>query len=386
MRWVHEAARQPSRRLGAACTPRRDDASCCRAFRSRATPICCRSRDRGDCATRRVTGGLAYGRQLAGRRLLLLTEDGYAFSQVERYLRAACAAGGASARGAGGAAAATGGRRVAPTAAGGGASRLAPTRAGRVDAQMTAVIETLAAAGLRRRLRLRRPRRSALLDRSRAAAVARRVRPTCRRESSPLPVDWSTLRRRWPHRPARQPARRAACSRCPAASSRTWPKSARQRLAATRQSPPPASRRRSGCRPRRRPPGGYCLELEARADASRRAPPRRSPAPPVWITSPPLAVPPGHACRDHGLGARRRDADRLGRPAADLRLDRRRGVGACGSRRRRSWTPFRLVRAAPPGAECRVTIALGGVGRAQVDSLRVPAHSAAERCHAAASR
>jgi hypothetical protein len=34
-----------------------------------------------------------------------------------------------------------------------------------------------------------------------------------------------------------------------------------------------------------------------------------------------------------------------------------------------SWAPFRLVRAAPAEGELRVTIALGGVGRAQVDCL-----------------
>jgi hypothetical protein len=34
-----------------------------------------------------------------------------------------------------------------------------------------------------------------------------------------------------------------------------------------------------------------------------------------------------------------------------------------------SWAPFRMIRAAPPGGEVRVTIALGGIGRAQVDSL-----------------
>jgi hypothetical protein len=34
-----------------------------------------------------------------------------------------------------------------------------------------------------------------------------------------------------------------------------------------------------------------------------------------------------------------------------------------------SWTPFKMLRAATPGSELRVTVALGGVGRAQIDAL-----------------
>jgi hypothetical protein len=114
--------------------------------------------------------------------------------------------------------------------------------------------------------------------------------------------------------------------------------------------------------------GGYCLELEARQTAAIDTPPAIA-TPPVWMTSPPVTVPAGHLIEVIGL-VRISEApigsadpllifDSIGGEEAALRFDEA-----------RSWTPFRLVRAAGPATECRVTVALGGVGRAQIDGLR----------------
>jgi hypothetical protein len=112
--------------------------------------------------------------------------------------------------------------------------------------------------------------------------------------------------------------------------------------------------------------GGYCLELDARAATPGNPP--MLPRPPVWVTSPAIQVPAGHLVEITGTA--RVAETPLGSPDPLLIFD---SIGGEESAIRissaPSWTPFRLVRAAAPGSELRVTIALGGLGRAQVDSL-----------------
>jgi hypothetical protein len=113
--------------------------------------------------------------------------------------------------------------------------------------------------------------------------------------------------------------------------------------------------------------GAHCLELDARSLVPGGHPPML-PRPPVWVTSPPLRVPAGHLVEISGM-ARVSEAP-MGSPDPLLVFD---SIGGEESAVRistaPSWTPFRLVRAAAAGTELRVTIALGGVGRAQIDSL-----------------
>ena len=113
--------------------------------------------------------------------------------------------------------------------------------------------------------------------------------------------------------------------------------------------------------------GAYALELEARSPMKSDAPPAVAGSP-VWITSPPLAVPVGHLVEITGWA--RVDETPLGSADPLVIFD---SIGGEASAVRLasapSWTPFRMIRAAPDGAQCRLTIALGGVGKAQVDSL-----------------
>jgi hypothetical protein len=113
--------------------------------------------------------------------------------------------------------------------------------------------------------------------------------------------------------------------------------------------------------------GSYCLELEVKCDSATSAPPPMS-TPPVWVTSPPLKAPPGHLLEITGL-ARVADVP-VGSPDPLVVFD---SVGGEESAVRittaPSWTPFRLLRAPSAGSEVRLTIALGGVGRAEIDSV-----------------
>jgi hypothetical protein len=112
--------------------------------------------------------------------------------------------------------------------------------------------------------------------------------------------------------------------------------------------------------------GAYCLELEVQAKSNSH--PSMLPRPPVWVTSPPLQTPAGHMIEITGMA--RVGEVPIGSVDPLLIFDSVGGEeSAIRVRSARSWTPFRLVRVAAPGAELRVTIALGGVGRAQVDAL-----------------
>ena len=121
------------------------------------------------------------------------------------------------------------------------------------------------------------------------------------------------------------------------------------------------------------------MELEVASETHGETPPL--PATPVWVTSPPLQTPPGHLVEVTGL-VRVPEAP-LGVADPLVIFD---SIGGEESAVRLysapSWTAFRMIRAAPTGVECRLTIALGGVGKAHIDSLRyrfIPLHSAASQ-------
>jgi hypothetical protein len=111
--------------------------------------------------------------------------------------------------------------------------------------------------------------------------------------------------------------------------------------------------------------GTRCLELSATSTSAASDVAANSPA---WITSPPLSVPAGCLIEIRGV-VRLLEApqntidpfvvfDSLGGEEQSVRFQPS-----------SQWQAFRLLRAAPKGGECRVTFALGGCGRAQVDAV-----------------
>ena len=316
-------------------------------------------------STRRVAGGVSVTvEQLPDDGFLLLTEDGYAFAQVERRLRANRAAGGAGAGGTRGARAAAGGgdgRAVVAGAVGavGGQSDLAA-----VDSAMTAIHRTLASqdfAAAYARAAASDEVLAGLETRLTAAIWAGNDAGT-----SPLRGDWSTLAdvervalaaNGSTEPPVLLPA--GEFEDLTALLESGWRRSERTEdgvEASVRLSTDGAHA------------GSHCLELEARptADDGR---PLSLAAPPVWVTSPPLVIPAGRLLEISGWV--RVTETPLGSADPLVIFD---SIGGEESAVRiasaPSWRPFRLVRAGPPGAECRVTIALGGVGRAAVDSVQ----------------
>ena len=115
--------------------------------------------------------------------------------------------------------------------------------------------------------------------------------------------------------------------------------------------------------------GAYCLELEARPlDVN--TPPAVVSAAPVWITSMPIRVRAGDIVEITGLARVPEPLlgtvdglqifDSLGGPDLALHISQA-----------PSWHPFRLVRAAVTDGEVSVTIALTGLGKAQVDDIAI---------------
>lgn len=115
--------------------------------------------------------------------------------------------------------------------------------------------------------------------------------------------------------------------------------------------------------------GSYCLELEARTlDAENKT--SVVPSSPVWITSAPLMVQEGDLVEITGVARILEPLigsvdglqiiDTLGGPEMGLRIHEA-----------PSWQPFRLIRAATGETQVSVTIALSGLGKAQVDDLAV---------------
>jgi hypothetical protein len=315
-------------------------------------------------ATRRVTGGLRVTvDDLPDDGFVLLTEDGYAFAQVERFLRRYAAR-----------AAQVRVELVALRAqqAIATARRLSPDLlksvgadrdlAG-VDPALTAVKNALAARDYDAAFA-----RAAVVDRLLDDVEARLLGtlwPDGDRGASPVTGEWATLADlAWVA--GLTHASPAVPSSLPAGEFEdlTQLLDAGWRRQENLTPGLEGSVRLSPDNPQR---GHFCLELEARLTAERSTAPTLA-APPVWITSPPLVVPAGHVVEIRGW-ARVTETpvgsadpllvfDSIGGEESAVRI-------ATGS----LWQPFRLVRIVPPGAECRLTIALGGVGRAGVDSL-----------------
>jgi hypothetical protein len=315
--------------------------------------------------TRRVAGGLRLVLDnMPDDGFILLTEDGYAFSHVERYLR----------QHAGRAAqsrvelAALNRQRAARAVA--ALPQAALQQAGvvrelaRVDALLAAVHGTLATQDFASAF-ARASEADRLLEQL-ARRTCQALWPECQPAESPVPADWSSL-----------PDLARVASLVHGARSQLAPVPAgefenlNELLSAgwrRQESPcePIASAvRLSPTAPRA---GSFSLELEAMSKVESDAPPA-VPGAPVWITSPPIAVPPGQLVEISGWA--RVDETPIGSADALVIFD---SIGGEESAVRLatapSWTPFRMVRAAPEGAECRLTIALGGIGRAHVDSLR----------------
>ncbi len=115
--------------------------------------------------------------------------------------------------------------------------------------------------------------------------------------------------------------------------------------------------------------GSYCLELEARSlDES--APTSIVPTPPVWITTSPLPVHAGDLLEITGVVRLPEPLvgsvdglqiiDSIGGPDMALRIHEA-----------PSWQHFRLIRAATNDTQVSVTIALSGLGKAQIDDVAV---------------
>lgn len=316
--------------------------------------------------TRRVTGGLrVLVDQLPPDSFVLLTEDGYAFSQVERYLRQ-YAARAAQVRLE---LAALARRQAAEALATLPGAVVQDADAARLlagaDAEMTNVNRTL------------ETRDYASAYASAAAAhdlidelhyrLAATIWPEGRLGAPPLPLDWSTLP---------DLLRLAAAVDRADQPSQLFPGGDFEDLNSLvasgwqrREGEADGIRTAIRLSPTSPGEGGGCLELEVRqADGSATAIPALASAP-TWITSPPIEIPAGCALEITGL-ARVDDApigsgdplvifDSIGGEESAVRIAEA-----------PTWTPFRMVRAAPSGATCQVTVALGGVGTAQVDSLR----------------
>ncbi|RIK83385.1 MAG: hypothetical protein DCC67_05970 [Planctomycetota bacterium] len=311
-----------------------------------------------------VTGGLKIAvDRLPDDAFLLVTEDGYAFSHVERYLRQH-APRAAQAR----IELAALRRQLAAQAV----SALSPEdvkRSGaaeelaRVDGCLTAVVETMQRKDYGAAFQLAADADGILdvAERRLTAAVAGAQGGG----AGPAPPRWATLADCAAVRyavdraaPQRQPVPGGDFERLAPITEGGWqrvencPDGIKAAVSLSSQAPAE---------------GRYCLDLDVRQTTSAGSPPTL-PTPPVWVTSPPVPVPPGHLVEISGV-ARVPDVP-LGSPDGLLVFD---SIGGEESAVRislaPSWTPFRLIRAVPAGAELRLTVALGGVGRAQIDAL-----------------
>ncbi len=323
--------------------------------------------------TRRVTGGLSVTvEQLPEDGLLLLTEDGYAFTQINRYLstyapRAALARVKLAALRWQQASAAA--KQLSPAVL---QATDAPRELGVIDAAIGAAGRSLAASDFAAAFA-----RAAVAEQALEvlhARVAAAIWPDAASGACPLRDDWSALP------DLERMAAAIAASPQPAT---PWPggdfenldallaqgwqrsnESIEGAVALVRLSPDGPHE------------GDYCLELAATSNDGASASPLLPPSP-VWITSPPLPTTDEQLVEITGWV-------RILEPpvgAADpvLIFD---SLGGEESAVRVAsaplWQSFRLVRAVPPGAECRVTIALGGLGRVAIDDLRyrfLPMHA-----------
>jgi hypothetical protein len=309
---------------------------------------------------KRVTGGLQLTVDyLPDDAFLLVTEDGYAYSHIERYLRQH-APRAAQARVELAALRRQQAAQALATLPGIDArAELTP-----VDAQMTAVAETI--------------RRSDYAAAFACAAEAERLldetlqrigvtaAPSLPAGSAPLPLDWTTLaelRSLETALPGGSPPQ--AIPGGDFEDLNVLLQSGWQRI----EQPLAGVKTTVRLSPEAPGQGSYCLELQVINESPGGTPPA-IPQSPVWVTSPPLQTPPGHLVEISGQ-VRVAEAplgladplvifDSIGGEEGAIRVDSS-----------PAWRPFRMLRVPTPGAEMRLTIALGGVGRAQVDGITV---------------
>ena len=119
--------------------------------------------------------------------------------------------------------------------------------------------------------------------------------------------------------------------------------------------------------------GSYCLELEAQPH-DKMAPPAVVPAAPVWITTAPVSVKKGELVEITGMA--RVPTKILGSVDGLQVIDSLGGLEmAHRIQSTPSWQPFRILRVATSDAPISVTLALTGMGTAQVDNLAVHTRS-----------
>ncbi|MBX3432690.1 MAG: hypothetical protein KF847_05170 [Pirellulales bacterium] len=112
--------------------------------------------------------------------------------------------------------------------------------------------------------------------------------------------------------------------------------------------------------------GQFCLELEARSVRSDAA--LATPIVPVWITSPEVVLPADSLLEVTGMF--RSTEPLLGPDEALLAFDSLGGEAlALRLKQAPQWRPFRLARLTGAGGETRLTFALDGLGRVEIDSL-----------------
>gem|GEM_PF-1685221 len=113
--------------------------------------------------------------------------------------------------------------------------------------------------------------------------------------------------------------------------------------------------------------GSYCLELAVQPTGL--APPVVATAP-VWVTSAPVRVRAGERVEIRGMV---RVPQAITGSVDGLKIFDSLGGKALALRYQQtgSWKPFRMVRVAPADTELTMTIALTGIGQAQVDALTV---------------
>lgn len=115
--------------------------------------------------------------------------------------------------------------------------------------------------------------------------------------------------------------------------------------------------------------GSYCLELEARAIDPAQPISVVSTAP-VWITSAPLSIKAGEIVEIIGMA--RVPEELIGTVDGLEIIDSLGGAGmATRIKYAPSWRPFRIIRRAPSDSNLTVSLALSGLGLAQVDNLMV---------------
>ena len=309
---------------------------------------------------KRVTGGLwiTVDHQ-PDDAFLLVTEDGYAYSHIERYLRQH-APRAAQAR----VELAALRRQQAAQALATLPGVDARAELAAVDAQMTAVNEMIKRRDLAAAFGCA-AEAERLLDEA-LRRVAATAAPSLPAGSAPLPLDWTTigelrsLEAALPNGSPPQGIPGGDFEDLHQVLQSGW-----QRL----EQPPAGVKTTVRLSPEAPGQGSFSLELQVSGETADGTPPPL-PASPVWVTSPPLQTPAGHLIEISGL-VRVPEAP-LGVADPLVIFDSVGGEeGAIRIESSPEWRPFRMLRAPSPGAEMRLTIALGGIGRAQIDGLTV---------------